>query len=259
MRKQHGFTLIELLVVIAIIAILAAILFPVFAKAREKARQASCLSNEKQIGLAFAQYTQDYDEKYSARDMANGTTSYSFRWALQPYIKNTQIWNCPSNPNDVVLNANGTCNHYCDQGYTPTGASVPQAGSVESTDYAINDAGIPGGNGTGQFNGYYPKIAAITAPAQKILIVETYRQNWDDFASSWWCAGGSPDGAASGNFVSGGWAGHTGQWNCLFADYHVKSMKPTSSASPFSMWDFTRDDPQTCYTQGTQNLQAAFP
>src|SRR3984893_11508515 len=62
-NKSNGFTLIELLVVIAIIAILAAILFPVFAKVREKARQSSCASNEKQLGLAFAQYTQDYDEK----------------------------------------------------------------------------------------------------------------------------------------------------------------------------------------------------
>ena len=64
MRRQRGFTLIELLVVIAIIAILAAILFPVFAQAREKARAATCLSNNKQIGLAMAMYTQDYDQVY---------------------------------------------------------------------------------------------------------------------------------------------------------------------------------------------------
>jgi len=63
--KRHGFTLIELLVVIAIIAILAAILFPVFAKAREKARQSSCLSNLKQLGLACLSYAQDYDERWA--------------------------------------------------------------------------------------------------------------------------------------------------------------------------------------------------
>jgi prepilin-type N-terminal cleavage/methylation domain-containing protein/prepilin-type processing-associated H-X9-DG protein len=90
MRK--GFTLIELLVVIAIIAILAAILFPVFAKAREKARQSSCASNLKQIGLGFMQYAQDYDEKlFGARLPREGWTG-----AISPYIKNTQIFGCPS-------------------------------------------------------------------------------------------------------------------------------------------------------------------
>jgi prepilin-type N-terminal cleavage/methylation domain-containing protein/prepilin-type processing-associated H-X9-DG protein len=97
MRK--GFTLIELLVVIAIIAILAAILFPVFAKAREKARQASCLSNVKQLGLGIMSYAQDYDEKLPPR-------YYRFdpgvpggpNWCdhlVQPYIKNTQVIQCP--------------------------------------------------------------------------------------------------------------------------------------------------------------------
>jgi prepilin-type N-terminal cleavage/methylation domain-containing protein/prepilin-type processing-associated H-X9-DG protein len=90
--KRHGFTLIELLVVIAIIAILAAILFPVFAKAREKARQASCNSNLKQIGLAFLQYAQDYDEKlFGARVPREGWTG-----AIMPYMKNTQVFVCPS-------------------------------------------------------------------------------------------------------------------------------------------------------------------
>ena len=91
MRTRHGFTLIELLVVIAIIAILAAILFPVFARAREKARQTSCLSNVKQLMLAVQQYAQDYDELMPR----HGNTPV---WgaALYPYANNTQIFNCPS-------------------------------------------------------------------------------------------------------------------------------------------------------------------
>lgn len=91
--RRRGFTLIELLVVIAIIAILAAILFPVFAKAREKARQSSCLSNTKQLGLALMQYSQDYDEMLPIYNI-----DQTRMWAdlVGPYIKNTQILLCPS-------------------------------------------------------------------------------------------------------------------------------------------------------------------
>ncbi len=91
MQKKKGFTLIELLVVIAIIAILAAILFPVFAQAREKARQTSCLSNEKQIGLAYIQYTQDNDEYYPS------TVNYGSSWVheVYPYVKSTGVFTCP--------------------------------------------------------------------------------------------------------------------------------------------------------------------
>jgi len=91
---KRGFTLIELLVVIAIIAILAAILFPVFAKAREKARQSSCLSNAKQIALGIMQYCQDYDEMMPMYAPA----SYAYNWdtAVMPYIKSSQVMNCPS-------------------------------------------------------------------------------------------------------------------------------------------------------------------
>ncbi|HLK56682.1 MAG TPA: DUF1559 domain-containing protein [Chthonomonadaceae bacterium] len=121
-RTRTGFTLIELLVVIAIIATLAAILFPVFAQAREKARQTSCLSNEKQIGLALMQYVQDYDETtpqgsaeytYTWSDGNGNSYSYSYPipgagWAneLNPYTKNFQIFKCPDDPTAAVA-ANG--------------------------------------------------------------------------------------------------------------------------------------------------------
>ncbi|MBU0610273.1 MAG: prepilin-type N-terminal cleavage/methylation domain-containing protein [Armatimonadetes bacterium] len=94
--RDRGFTLIELLVVIAIIAILAAILFPVFAKAREKARQSSCLSNMKQLGLAQLQYVQDYDETFVLVVQYPGTWTNYFPTLLTPYVKNDQIWICPS-------------------------------------------------------------------------------------------------------------------------------------------------------------------
>ena len=94
---KRGFTLIELLVVIAIIAILAAILFPVFARAREKARMASCLSNVKQIALGCMMYAQDYDERTVS---GSGYQNASINWELKvdPYTKNWQVFLCPSNP-----------------------------------------------------------------------------------------------------------------------------------------------------------------
>jgi prepilin-type N-terminal cleavage/methylation domain-containing protein/prepilin-type processing-associated H-X9-DG protein len=113
-RWHRGFTLIELLVVISIIALLAAILFPVFARARENARRASCQSNLKQLALGMAQYVQDYDERftglYSNNDgastpqfnchLSGGTATSDKGWAelLQPYIKSVQILQCPSDP-----------------------------------------------------------------------------------------------------------------------------------------------------------------
>ena len=106
--KSDGFTLIELLVVIAIIAILAAILFPAFARARENARRTSCLSNMKQIGLGLIQYSQDYDERLAIQgdpidnqdiaDFASPTADPNWMSLVQPYIKSWQVFICPSAP-----------------------------------------------------------------------------------------------------------------------------------------------------------------
>src|SRR5579875_3653969 len=101
--QRRGFTLIELLVVIAIIAILAAILFPVFAQAREKARQASCLSNEKQLALGVLQYGQDADESYPSQPV-EGANAANWDWQqtwvtqVQPYIKSYDVFTCPDDP-----------------------------------------------------------------------------------------------------------------------------------------------------------------
>ena len=100
-KQKRGFTLIELLVVIAIIAILAAILFPAFARARENARRASCQSNLKQIGLGIMQYTQDYDERYPPATVTDPNV-VGWAGAIQPYVKSEQIFQCPSSTTDAT-------------------------------------------------------------------------------------------------------------------------------------------------------------
>jgi len=101
---RSGFTLIELLVVIAIIAILAAILFPVFARAREKARQSSCLSNVKQLTLGFMMYAQDYDEWIRSPYLPNPVhhTYWTWYFGVRPYVMNNQIYRCPNESFDMT-------------------------------------------------------------------------------------------------------------------------------------------------------------
>ena len=123
--RRHGFTLIELLVVIAIIAILAAILFPVFARAREKARQSTCLSNVKQLSLGVQMYIQDYDEVMPKSNnwpyMAGITRDYGLWYVvIQPYVKNSQVYRCPSLSQNLS-GSTATCDavgvRYADVGY----------------------------------------------------------------------------------------------------------------------------------------------
>src|SRR5436305_1048280 len=102
---RRGFTLIELLVVIAIIAILAAILFPVFAGVRERAKAISCLSNQKQLGMGLMQYVQAYDGMWPQTSWEKSPSfNFQVHWSynIQPYVKNTAVFVCPSDPNPVT-------------------------------------------------------------------------------------------------------------------------------------------------------------
>ncbi|MCE5238906.1 DUF1559 domain-containing protein [bacterium] len=217
MRK--GFTLIELLVVIAIIAILAAILFPVFAKAREKARQSSCLSNLKQLGLAAMQYAQDYDERivkcYLYWSSTFSQTQYRWYWQansnpgmLWPYVKNSQVFMCPS---------------------------------VGKHAYGISFVGQTGADpGTA--------IGTIQSPAETVLFADSLLWHGDPDTGM---GGDSVPGKvfkysdrnSAGRLTSGCYGGglvakrHNDGANFAFCDGHCKWMQPMATESPVNMWD----------------------
>lgn len=232
MVRRKAFTLIELLVVIAIIAILAAILFPVFAQAREKARQTSCTSNLKQIGLAFRMYIQDYDERTLQNNPKNtngfaagdtfgqqGSGGQSFQYngwisnGLIPYVKNQLIYQCPS------INSTGFYDPWNGGkvgGPTDTnGADSQNNGATNNTSYAFNYA-----------SDYGIKEAVLTAPANAILVTDSGNAWWDCQYNSTCGFKADPtrDWAShlAQNKKKTEW--HTGKNNWLFADGHVKTL-----------------------------------
>jgi len=251
-QDKSAFTLIELLVVIAIIAILAAILFPVFAQAREKARQITCLSNEKEIGLAITMYLQDYDGSYPQSNDLNYVQWYNW---VYPYVKNGEaggtyyygkggLWNCPSFP-------------------------LTKANQGQGQNYGVNDSlFVNNYPGTGPGPQPYPtqNETVVSSPSETILLVEkgANGDNWsyEQFlvTQAWWATsvmtGGKYDAnkdnslcsytvgnAACPNHaginpdrdlkdgVSGAWEGprtiryrHQNSANVVFADGHAKAM-----------------------------------
>jgi len=170
--SKRAFTLIELLVVIAIIAILAAILFPVFAKVREKARQTTCLSNEKQLGLGFLQYTEDYDEHWpvngggATNPLIGNPNSLGAGWGGQiyPYIKSTAVFICPS---DTTNNAQAIANSSVDPTYN-TAVSYAANLNLLRTDGSNQAAGDlhPGSS-----------IAVELSPSKTVLLNEVSNDN----------------------------------------------------------------------------------
>jgi prepilin-type N-terminal cleavage/methylation domain-containing protein/prepilin-type processing-associated H-X9-DG protein len=228
-----AFTLIELLVVIAIIAVLAAILFPVFAQAREKARAIACLSNARQLGTAFAMYTQDYDECLAplateaptpAGALVPVTANNRTWWPdlLQPYVKNRQIFRCP-NTNSFGIGYSHPLFARWMVGATPPGALA---------------------------------LAEIAKPAESVVIADSARVSnlGEPDANNW-----KPQNAANGtyffrtpnntpwysdpNFGERVISRHQGMTNAVFADGHAKAMKPGAIGFPYpqgearALWD----------------------
>ncbi len=211
--KRPGFTLIELLVVIAIIAILAAILFPVFAQAREKARAAACLSNMNQIGIADLMYSQDYDEKTFFRPSATSPSPWrsgavlpalsqqihAYWWNLfMPYIKNNQVFDCPSDPQPTVGE---------DDNFQSTiKRSYIALSPIESL-----------------------SMSQIEYPTDTVVITEKWDSDYSGVRNDIWIEPFNGDFSPNIQDPSKMWTAanrHNGRINVTFLDGHAKSLSP---------------------------------
>jgi prepilin-type N-terminal cleavage/methylation domain-containing protein/prepilin-type processing-associated H-X9-DG protein len=232
-NKTRAFTLIELLVVIAIIAILAAILFPVFAKARERAKQTTCLSNLKQIGIGLTSYASDYDDVYPAERFP-GTPLRTWKDAIQPGIKSVDVWACPSNTHTwdpITASLKGDETGRFPRSYAYNGTIFYSGGAAASQGIALSK---------------------FKSPAGTILIVES-RYPYSDMPAY----GGYLDWALSKSATlftrpsadQGAFQTHSsGMSNFIFADTHVQAYRLTQTYVPTNMWELNPGDNQTTYT-----------
>jgi prepilin-type N-terminal cleavage/methylation domain-containing protein/prepilin-type processing-associated H-X9-DG protein len=257
--RKSGFTLIELLVVIAIIAILAAILFPVFAQARESARMTSCLSNMRQLGTALRMYAQDYDETYPyARLHWDDGARIQIMWKnnVMPYIKNKQIFACPSNPRSRpagpgdLASGDGRGNG---QGWmSEPDRIMPISYGMNTTvttwipyNWSVNDGP---GNGVNTWVDFTPLTdARLTRPADIIAIAENTWGDVDVHIEWTWNDG---PGCSSGDnppYSNSGIYQHRGGYpfgrpgtlgNFTFWDGHAKAIRWIQTTRPLSrnMW-----------------------
>jgi len=253
MQRRNGFTLIELLVVIAIIAILAAILFPVFAQAREKARTISCLSNTKQIGLGTMMYVQDYDETFFSGPWPGDCPDAGY-WAgaqagqpaeawpvlIYPYVKNGQIFKCPSfsGTTYIASYALWTCGVNYNNGHSNTWL-------IPELDYGMNEwflatpvtlasLSVPASTGLGHDNTY------IFDGPSPCVHGQLYFINTILFGGSpidWW-----------GNSIR-----HTGGNNFWYADGHSKWSRPSPLSPTTNVYNAgTPPSPASLNTSSTQ-------
>lgn len=261
-----GFTLIELLVVIAIIAILAAILFPVFAQARDKARQTACLSNSKQIALGMMMYVQDYDETYAMGGYnVNGQNSRWYR-DMHPYVKNIEVYRCPNK----------------------TGGNFSPTLQAPSATFPVGGPSSPGGFGMNVTLAVFPynpsgttpwtppagvTLAAVNSPAGTFMIAEGANltttfyteakdnpEKWNFYESSatdWQITPPSNftgttnyyATAPDGNTARRPTARHAGGLNVVYCDGHVKwsRIEQFIGVTPARPNGWPYGDPNNCW------------